>query len=71
MMQLTGKNIVVAGLGVTGVAVARFLSGRGAAVTATDMASEKDLGSGYSSFRHRAFHWNWAGIDPRPLKKRT
>jgi UDP-N-acetylmuramoylalanine--D-glutamate ligase len=51
MMELTRKNIVVVGLGVTGVAVARFLSNRGAAVIATDMASESDLGSRVQAFQ--------------------
>ena len=45
MMDLAQKNIVVVGLGITGVAVARFLKNRAAAVTATDMASESVLGS--------------------------
>jgi UDP-N-acetylmuramoylalanine--D-glutamate ligase len=45
MMDLTQKHIVVVGLGITGVAVARFLKNRAAAVTATDMASAGDLGS--------------------------
>jgi UDP-N-acetylmuramoylalanine--D-glutamate ligase len=44
MMELTQKNIVVVGMGVTGVAVARFLQKRGAAVIVNDMASESDLG---------------------------
>ena len=45
MMELSQKNIVVVGLGVTGMAVARFLRIRGAAVIVTDMASESDLRS--------------------------
>jgi UDP-N-acetylmuramoylalanine--D-glutamate ligase len=51
MMELSQKNIVVVGLGVTGVAVARFLSNRGAAVIVTDMASESDLGSNVQEFQ--------------------
>ncbi len=42
-MELAEKNIAVVGLGRTGIALARFLRKRGAAVVATDMAAEKDL----------------------------
>jgi UDP-N-acetylmuramoylalanine--D-glutamate ligase len=45
MIELAQKNIAVVGLGITGVAVARFLKKRKAAVTVTDMASESDLGA--------------------------
>lgn len=51
MMELAQKNIVVVGLGITGVAVIRFLKDRGAAVVATDMASESDLGPGVQEFQ--------------------
>ncbi|UCD77644.1 MAG: UDP-N-acetylmuramoyl-L-alanine--D-glutamate ligase [Desulfobacterales bacterium] len=44
-MKLAGKKIVVAGLGKTGVAVARFLKNRRAAVVVTDMAPENKLAS--------------------------
>lgn len=44
-MELNKKNILVVGLGVTGLATARFLNKRGAVVTVTDMASEEDIGS--------------------------
>ena len=43
-MELAEKNIAVVGLGRTGIALARFLKKRGAAVVATDMAAERDLG---------------------------
>jgi UDP-N-acetylmuramoylalanine--D-glutamate ligase len=42
-MNLNRKNVLVVGLGMTGLATARFLHHRGAAVTVTDMAAEKDL----------------------------
>jgi UDP-N-acetylmuramoylalanine--D-glutamate ligase len=42
-MNLNRKNILVVGLGMTGLATARFLHHRGAVVTVTDTASEKDL----------------------------
>ncbi|RII28092.1 MAG: UDP-N-acetylmuramoyl-L-alanine--D-glutamate ligase [Geobacter sp.] len=42
-MNLRDKNILVVGLARTGVSVARFLAGRGALVTVTDMKSEAAL----------------------------
>ena len=45
MMELAQKNIAVVGLGITGVAVARFLISRQAKVTVSDMAPENELGS--------------------------
>ncbi len=42
-MDLENKAVVVVGLGVTGVAVARFLKKRGAKVIVTDRASEEKL----------------------------
>ena len=44
-MQLAGKKIIVVGLGKTGIATARFLKNRGAAVVAADTASESKLSS--------------------------
>ncbi len=43
-MELANKTIIVVGLGVTGLAVARFLKKRGAVVIVTDQAAEKALG---------------------------
>ena len=43
-MEIAGKNITVVGLGKTGMALARFLKKRGAAVVVTDLAAEEDLG---------------------------
>lgn len=42
-MELKNKNILVVGLGVTGVATARFLKNRGASVTVTDQKKEQEL----------------------------
>jgi len=42
-MELNDKNILVVGLAKTGVACARFLAGRGARVTVTDLRSEEAL----------------------------
>ncbi len=44
IMELKNKNILVVGLGVTGVATARFLINRGASVTVADQKKEQELG---------------------------
>jgi len=44
-MNIQGKHIVIAGLGKSGMATARFLSSRHARVTVTDMAGEQALKS--------------------------
>ena len=44
-MELANKTMIGVGLGVTGIAVARFLKKRGAVVMVTDQADEEALGS--------------------------
>ena len=44
-MNLNRIKVLVVGLGMTGLATARFLHHRGAVVTVTDMAAEADLAS--------------------------
>jgi len=44
LMELANKNIVIVGLGRTGLAAARFLHRQGARVMVSDSASEKELG---------------------------
>ena len=43
-MEIGKKKVVVVGLGVTGMAVSRFLKKRGAKVTVTELATEAQLG---------------------------
>ena len=43
-MDITHKNILIVGLGISGIAAARFAKQKGARVTVTDMAGEKELG---------------------------
>jgi UDP-N-acetylmuramoylalanine--D-glutamate ligase len=43
-MDLNHKNILIVGLGISGIAAARFVKQKGALVTVTDMAGEKELG---------------------------
>ncbi len=50
-MIIENKNIVVVGLGSSGTATALFLRKRGALVTATDMADQKDLGPDIQKLR--------------------
>ena len=42
-MQLENKNVVVVGLGMSGIAATRFLKNRGADVTVTDIVTEGEL----------------------------
>jgi len=53
-MELNGKHILVVGLGRTGVAVTRFLSARGAAVTISDAAPEDSHGGVLPEMRQLA-----------------
>ena len=51
-MDLNHKNILIVGLGISGIAAARFVQKKGASVTVTDMADEKKLGS-YAPMAHK------------------
>ena len=42
-MELAYKNILIVGLGMTGIAAARFVKNKGASVTVTDIAREEEL----------------------------
>jgi UDP-N-acetylmuramoylalanine--D-glutamate ligase len=44
VLEIADKNILVVGLGISGIAATRFLSTRGASVTVTDIAGEQKLG---------------------------
>ena len=50
-MELAEKKVVVVGLGKTGMAAARFLKKRGAAVVVSDAAAESQLGPSVSTLR--------------------
>jgi UDP-N-acetylmuramoylalanine--D-glutamate ligase len=50
-MELKNKNIVIVGMGRTGLAAARFLHHRGARVLVTDKAGEKALGAAVGALR--------------------
>ena len=51
-MDLNHKNILIVGLGKSGIAAARFAKQKGALVTVTDMAGEKELGV-HASIAHK------------------
>ncbi len=68
-MELANKTVIVVGLGVTGIAVARFLKKRGAVVIATDQATEGTLGPGPRKSMKWALPWSWAVTDPKPSQK--
>ncbi|MGD2030499.1 MAG: UDP-N-acetylmuramoyl-L-alanine--D-glutamate ligase [Desulfobacterales bacterium] len=51
-MDLNHKNILIVGLGISGIAAARFAKKKGALVTVTDVAGEKELGT-FSSMAHK------------------
>jgi UDP-N-acetylmuramoylalanine--D-glutamate ligase len=55
-MRLKDKNILVVGLGRTGLATARFLHQHGAQVRVTDTASEKELGDAVNILRDLGVH---------------
>jgi UDP-N-acetylmuramoylalanine--D-glutamate ligase len=60
-MQLANKTIVVIGLGQTGLAVARFLRKRGAAVVATDKAAESELSTQVQELRQLGIRCEMGG----------
>ncbi len=51
-MDLAGKNILIVGLGISGIATARFAKSKGASVTITDMAGEEELAPNLSAARY-------------------
>jgi len=51
-MELAHKNILIVGLGMTGIATARFVKNKGASVTVTDIVREEELVSSDVSGLH-------------------
>jgi len=51
-MDLNHINILIVGLGISGVAAARFAKKKGASVTITDMSGEKELDA-YAPIAHK------------------
>ena len=68
-MHLSGKKIAVVGLGASGTAVAAFLAGRQALVTATDSAREADLAPAALALRDKGITLEVSGHRPEVLKE--
>ena len=60
-MQLAGRKALVAGMARTGVAAARFLTGRGALVTVSEARPEKELGGVAAELRARGIEIECGG----------
>ena len=63
-MDVTDKNVLVAGLGKSGAAAAAFLRSRGAAVTVTDAAAESSLGAVAAEMRAMGVSLELGGHNP-------
>lgn len=66
-MELKLKKVLVVGLGMTGLAAARFLHHRGARVTVTDMASETDLAPSVGELRQMGIRCELSGHRPESV----
>jgi UDP-N-acetylmuramoylalanine--D-glutamate ligase len=62
-MQISGKNLIVVGLGKSGIAAVRLCARLGATVTATDSAPDEKLGPEVSSLPARLVLGGHAGVD--------
>jgi UDP-N-acetylmuramoylalanine--D-glutamate ligase len=68
-MDLAGKNILVIGLGKTGIASARFLLGQGANVFVTDAKPFPELNEAFSEIGSASENWKFCEYDPNILAK--
>lgn len=66
-MDLAGKNILVIGLGKTGIASARFLLGQGANVFVTDAKPFPELNEAFSEIGTASGNWKFCEYDPNIL----
>lgn len=62
-INLAHKNILIVGLGASGIAAARFLNNKGARVTVTDMAPEKELAERVALARQMGIRTELGGHD--------
>jgi UDP-N-acetylmuramoylalanine--D-glutamate ligase len=67
-MEITGKNVLVLGLGRTGTECARFLTERGAKVRVTDCRPEQELKPEMESLRALPIQYHLGGEDPAWLE---
>ena len=68
-MDLAGKNILVIGLGKTGIASARFLLGQGANVFVTDAKPFPELNEAFSEINRASENWKFCEYDQNILAK--
>jgi len=67
--ELDRKNVLVVGLGISGMALVRFLCKKGSNVTVTDLASEDKLGSFVLKCRQMGVHLELGGHRPKSFQK--
>jgi UDP-N-acetylmuramoylalanine--D-glutamate ligase len=67
MDSVTGKNVTVVGIGLSGVAAARLLCREGARVAMTDDQTERELQATLSELNGLAIDYCAGGIDPEVL----
>ena len=63
-MELSGKRALVVGLGMSGAAAVRFLLGRGAAVSVTDMKSKDELAPHSAGLEGLPITWHLGSHPP-------
>src|SRR4030042_226296 len=67
--ELDRKNVLVVGLGISGMALVLFLCKKGSNVTVTDLASEDKLGSFVLKCRQMGVHLELGGHRPKSFQK--
>jgi UDP-N-acetylmuramoylalanine--D-glutamate ligase len=68
-MELSGKRILVIGLGKTGIATVKFLLRRGSEVTVTDDKPASELRETLEQLRKEGMHFRLASSDPSVLSQ--
>lgn len=66
-MELSGKRVLVVGLGKSGVSAARFLAASGARVSVTDEKKESELSESLSQLKHLAIEKHFGGHPIEPF----
>ena len=67
MSSLSGKNVTVVGMGLSGVAAAQLLCAEGATVAVTDDKAERDLGPSMRRLEELDIDYHLGGIDSELL----
>jgi UDP-N-acetylmuramoylalanine--D-glutamate ligase len=68
-LDVAGRRVLVVGMGVSGSAVATFLSGRGAAVTVTDRAAVPDAADGIPALEAGGVRFELGGHHPESFSR--